>query len=99
MSKVAVSRQSQSFVFSSTSSTAALKVVLTSDSVTGILFRKCILSLMLRAMAFADLPLGCRATTGLDNQGGIGHNGGVWEWTSTVFDKHDGFATSKLYPG
>ncbi|KAI0087770.1 DUF323 domain-containing protein [Irpex rosettiformis] len=39
------------------------------------------------------------ATTGLEDNGGIGHNGGVWEWTSTVFDRHEGFATSKLYPG
>jgi L-histidine Nalpha-methyltransferase / hercynylcysteine S-oxide synthase len=28
-----------------------------------------------------------------------GHNGGVWEWTSTVFDTYDGFVASKLYPG
>ncbi|KAI0345952.1 DUF323 domain-containing protein [Trametopsis cervina] len=39
------------------------------------------------------------ATTGLENRGGIGHNGGVWEWTSTVFDRHEGFTPSKLYPG
>jgi len=31
--------------------------------------------------------------------GGRGHNGGVWEWTSTVFDKHEGFKPSTLYPG
>ena len=31
--------------------------------------------------------------------GGKGHNGGVWEWTSTVFDKYEGFETSTLYPG
>lgn len=28
-----------------------------------------------------------------------GHNGGVWEWTSTKFDGYDGFVPSKLYPG
>lgn len=28
-----------------------------------------------------------------------GHNGGCWEWTSTVFEAHDGFAPSILYPG
>ncbi|KAJ3558000.1 hypothetical protein NM688_g1170 [Phlebia brevispora] len=39
------------------------------------------------------------ATTGLSKNAGKGHNGGVWEWTSTVFDKHDGFVPSKLYPG
>ena len=25
--------------------------------------------------------------------------GGVWEWTSTVLEKHDGFAPMELYPG
>ncbi|KIK69776.1 hypothetical protein GYMLUDRAFT_34174 [Collybiopsis luxurians FD-317 M1] len=39
------------------------------------------------------------ATTGGKPNGGKGHNGGVWEWTSTVFDKVDGFEPSKLYPG
>lgn len=38
------------------------------------------------------------ATTGVA-KGGKGHNGGVWEWTSTVFDEYDGFEPSKLYPG
>ncbi|KAF8214994.1 DUF323 domain-containing protein [Mycena galopus ATCC 62051] len=28
-----------------------------------------------------------------------GGNGGVWEWTSTVFDKYEGFEPSVLYPG
>ncbi|TCD60398.1 hypothetical protein EIP91_010236 [Steccherinum ochraceum] len=31
--------------------------------------------------------------------GGKGHNGGVWEWTSSVLSKHDGFVPSRLYPG
>ena len=26
-------------------------------------------------------------------------NGGVWEWTSTVFDKYEGFEPMSLYPG
>ncbi|KAG1842992.1 C-type lectin protein [Suillus subalutaceus] len=39
------------------------------------------------------------ATTGGSKYGGKGHNGGVWEWTSTVFDKYDGFVSSTLYPG
>ncbi|EJD05995.1 DUF323 domain-containing protein [Fomitiporia mediterranea MF3/22] len=39
------------------------------------------------------------ATTGGVRNGGKGHNGGVWEWTSTVFDKYDGYAQSRLYPG
>jgi len=39
------------------------------------------------------------ATSGGKQNGQKGHNGGVWEWTSTEFDKYDGFAPSKLYPG
>ncbi|SJL07664.1 related to TAD2-tRNA-specific adenosine deaminase 2 [Armillaria ostoyae] len=39
------------------------------------------------------------ATTGGERDGGRGSNGGVWEWTSTLFDKYDGFAPSALYPG
>ena len=39
------------------------------------------------------------ATTGGGRAGGKGHNGGVWEWTSTLFDKYDGFEKSALYPG
>ncbi|KAI5981711.1 hypothetical protein EDD15DRAFT_2391677 [Pisolithus albus] len=39
------------------------------------------------------------ATMGLDKNGGKGHNGGVWEWTSTLFDKHEGFVASSRYPG
>ena len=40
-------------------------------------------------------------TTQTDNGGRLlnGHNGGVWEWTSTEFQGHDGFEASKLYPG
>jgi formylglycine-generating enzyme required for sulfatase activity len=40
-----------------------------------------------------------RATTGGAGAGGMGNNGGVWEWTSTVFDKCVGFVPSTLYPG
>ncbi|KAJ7630942.1 DUF323 domain-containing protein [Roridomyces roridus] len=39
------------------------------------------------------------ATTGLAQNGGRGGNGGVWEWTSTVFDAQEGFVPSVLYPG
>ncbi|KAJ6508312.1 DUF323 domain-containing protein [Mycena sanguinolenta] len=39
------------------------------------------------------------ATAGGPRNGGKGGNGGVWEWTSTVFDKFDGFEPSVLYPG
>ncbi|KAI0755095.1 hypothetical protein C8Q80DRAFT_1094925 [Daedaleopsis nitida] len=39
------------------------------------------------------------ATTGGTKDGGKGHNGGVWEWTSTSLAAHEGFEQSKLYPG
>jgi len=39
------------------------------------------------------------STTGGERDGGRGHNGGVWEWTSTMFDSYEGFVPSNLYPG
>ncbi|KAF9242656.1 hypothetical protein BU15DRAFT_86836 [Melanogaster broomeanus] len=39
------------------------------------------------------------ATMGGEKYGGKGHNGGVWEWTSTVSDNFEGFVPSQLYPG
>ncbi|KAF8199986.1 hypothetical protein K438DRAFT_1966322 [Mycena galopus ATCC 62051] len=39
------------------------------------------------------------ATTGGARSGGKGGNGGVWEWTSTVFDNYEGFKPSVVYPG
>jgi formylglycine-generating enzyme required for sulfatase activity len=30
---------------------------------------------------------------------GQGDLGGVWEWTSTVLEKHEGFEPMSLYPG
>jgi formylglycine-generating enzyme required for sulfatase activity len=38
------------------------------------------------------------ATTGGEG-GGRGHNGGVWEWTSTEFNGYKGFVPLSLYPG
>ncbi len=38
------------------------------------------------------------ATTGGEG-GGRGHNGGVWEWTSTEFNGYEGFVPLSLYPG
>lgn len=29
---------------------------------------------------------------------GQGDMGGVWEWTSSVLDRHEGFEPMKLYP-
>ncbi|TRM69215.1 C-type lectin protein [Schizophyllum amplum] len=41
------------------------------------------------------------ATAGLEggSNGGRGSNGGVWEWTSTQFDTHEGITPTKLFPG
>lgn len=38
------------------------------------------------------------ATTGVKD-GGQGHNGGVWEWTSTKLASYEGYVASTLYPG
>lgn len=37
------------------------------------------------------LPAANKLSTGTD--------GGAWEWTSTTFEKHDGWVPSKVYPG
>ncbi|KAF8895713.1 C-type lectin protein [Gymnopilus junonius] len=39
------------------------------------------------------------ATMGLDAYGGKGSNGGIWEWTSTVFDTHEGLVPTQLFTG
>ncbi|ESK93671.1 duf323 domain-containing protein [Moniliophthora roreri MCA 2997] len=39
------------------------------------------------------------ATAGLDANEGRGSNGAVWEWTSTVFDGHEGLVPTKLFTG
>ncbi|KAG6809208.1 hypothetical protein H0H92_001163, partial [Tricholoma furcatifolium] len=39
------------------------------------------------------------ATAGLECKDGKGSNGGVWEWTTTLFDTHDGLAPTKLFTG
>jgi len=38
------------------------------------------------------------ATAGAEEESMKGHNGGVFEWTSTVLEKHDGFIPSCLHP-
>ncbi|KIY53993.1 hypothetical protein FISHEDRAFT_63194 [Fistulina hepatica ATCC 64428] len=40
-----------------------------------------------------------RSTMGLSEHNGKGCNGGVWEWSSTVLDTHDGISPTKLFPG
>ncbi|KAF8221072.1 hypothetical protein L208DRAFT_1415679 [Tricholoma matsutake] len=39
------------------------------------------------------------ATTGLEEYAGKGSNGGVWEWTSTLFDTHEGLSPTNLFTG
>ncbi|KAG5652789.1 hypothetical protein H0H81_003619 [Sphagnurus paluster] len=39
------------------------------------------------------------ATAGLEVDGGKGSNGGVWEWTSTLFDAHPGLSPTNLFTG
>lgn len=39
------------------------------------------------------------ATAGLAANGGKGSNGGVWEWSSTVLDTHEGFEGTTIFPG
>lgn len=39
------------------------------------------------------------ATAGLEELGGRGSNGGVWEWTSTPFRNHEGLFPTKHFPG
>ncbi|KAF9528475.1 DUF323 domain-containing protein [Crepidotus variabilis] len=36
---------------------------------------------------------------GLEKYGGKGSNGGVWEWTSTLLDTHEGFVPTNLFTG
>jgi formylglycine-generating enzyme required for sulfatase activity len=48
---------------------------------------------------FPNWCIVCRPTAGGAETKGCGHNGGVWEWTSTTFDQHEGFSSSELYPG
>jgi len=39
------------------------------------------------------------ATAGLDKFNGKGSNGGVWEWTTTIFDIHGGLVPTQLFTG
>ena len=40
-----------------------------------------------------------RATTGLAEGQGRGSNGGVWEWTATVFSGHEGMVPTDIFTG
>lgn len=65
------------------------------DSGTGTHARKCF------GLCFARSPwlTATRATAGGPIDGGRGSNGGVWEWTSTVFGSHHGFAGTAVFAG
>lgn len=39
------------------------------------------------------------ATTGREEFGGRGSNGGIWEWTSTLFSNHEGLFPTNHFPG
>jgi len=39
------------------------------------------------------------ATTGGDENSGHGHNGGIWEWTNTVFVGHEGLVPTNHFTG
>jgi formylglycine-generating enzyme required for sulfatase activity len=39
------------------------------------------------------------ATTGGEENDGCGSNGGVWEWTTTVFDGHEGLVPTNHFTG
>ncbi|KAH7101837.1 hypothetical protein BKA62DRAFT_702437 [Auriculariales sp. MPI-PUGE-AT-0066] len=39
------------------------------------------------------------STLGTPGTDGKGHNGGTWEWTSTLMNAHEGYKSSHLYPG
>ncbi|KAJ6603139.1 C-type lectin protein [Mycena sp. CBHHK59/15] len=40
------------------------------------------------------------ASAGMEeSEGGRGSNGGIWEWTTTLFDNHDGLVPTNLFTG
>jgi len=78
-----------------TGSTSGMRKERTWGSGTGIHARRCF------GLCFPRSPslTANRATAGGPIDGGRGSNGGVWEWTSTVFDTHDDFAGTAIFPG
>jgi len=40
-----------------------------------------------------------RGTMGVEAYHGKGSNGGVWEWTSTTFDNHEGLVPTQFFTG
>jgi len=50
-------------------------------------------------MALMLFVFSCSATTGGDESSGRGSNGGVWEWTTTVFAGHEGLVPTDHFTG
>jgi hypothetical protein len=48
---------------------------------------------------FLTTNLFARPSLGNPARGEAPHNGGVWELTSTILDKYEGYQASLLYPG
>ena len=101
------SRLNLSYDSSSIRMTSTTLVVRTSGSGTGTLFRTYSFSTPTQAhLAHELISFLCiphlndnRATAGLDERGGKGTNGGVWEWTSTLLHDHAGFFPTTHFPG
>ena len=69
----------------------------TLGSGTGILYRK---GHLIQVFIFvSDHLWHYRGTMGLEAYSGKGSNGGVWEWTSTTFDNHEGLVPTQLFTG
>ena len=69
----------------------------TADSGTGTLFRKLFVGPYIQCEA--HVPLVQSPTAGGKLDGGRGSNGGIWEWTSTLLDTHNGFEGTTIFPG
>lgn len=72
-----------------------------SASSDGILSREYDFKVGIKARSNDNLLVHSATNTRVDSCGRTlyGHNGGVWEWTSTSFDGLPGFETSEVYPG
>jgi formylglycine-generating enzyme required for sulfatase activity len=72
----------------------SLTLALTDTKLTHQLFRE-----LNSTSSWSRLTCFCSATTGMESEGGRGSNGGVWEWTTTLFDNHHGLVPTNLFTG
>jgi len=93
--KVVVCLLSLNSVSSLTSTTPPTRKVPIPDSETGIACRELSIFLFL----FSSNWISCSPTAGGQESDGRGSNGGVWEWTTTVFDTHEGLVPTNLFTG